>query len=172
GLWGAVAERARRLGCTPFTLAFCAFGHALHEVTGRAELSVGVHVDRRTTEREHAFAGHFLDVVAVPSTSAASFDDYRAGLQGRLGALLGTPGGQGTPVEVVFDLNPAVPELSWPGLDVEIEAPKAGHAKYGLFFDVIPIADEGLVEVTYRAPFDRDLVERLHARWTALLAEA
>ncbi|MFC3982606.1 aminotransferase class III-fold pyridoxal phosphate-dependent enzyme [Streptosporangium jomthongense] len=171
GLWAAVAERARSLGCTPFTLAFCAFGHALHEVTGRAELSVGVHVDRRTTEREHAFAGHFLDVVAVPSTAAGSFEDYRAGLQGRLGALLGVPGDQGTPVEVVFDLNPAVPELSWPGLDVEIEAPKAGHAKYGLFFDVIPVADEGLVEVTYRAPFDRDLVERLHARWTALLSE-
>ncbi|MFF4988233.1 aminotransferase class III-fold pyridoxal phosphate-dependent enzyme [Streptosporangium saharense] len=171
GLWDAVAARARSLGCTPFTLAFCAFGHALHEVTGRTELSVGVHVDRRTTEQEHAFAGHFLDVVAVPSTAAESFDDYRAGLQGRLGTLLGAPGGQGTPAEVVFDLNPAVPELSWPGLDVEIEAPKAGHAKYGLFFDVIPVAEEGLVEITYRPPFDHDLVERLHARWTALLTE-
>ncbi|MER7132435.1 aminotransferase class III-fold pyridoxal phosphate-dependent enzyme [Streptosporangium saharense] len=169
GLWGAVAARARSLGCTPFTLAFCAFGHALHEVTGKAELSVGVHVDRRTTEQEHAFAGHFLDVVAVPSAAAGSFDDYRAGLQGRLGSLLGASGGQETPVEVVFDLNPAVPELSWPGLDVEIEAPKAGHAKYGLFFDVIPVAEEGLVEITYRPPFDHDLVERLHTRWTALL---
>ncbi|MEV7013093.1 aminotransferase class III-fold pyridoxal phosphate-dependent enzyme [Streptosporangium sp. NPDC051022] len=170
GFWSAVTDRAKRVGCTPFMLAFSAFGHALHQVTGRAELSVGVHVDRRATPDEHAFVGHFLEVATVTSSSSESFDDYHGRIQGRLTRLLGATDRLDSAVEVVFDLNPALTELSWPGLEVEIAAPEAGHAKYGLFFDVIPIGEEGLVEVTYRAPFDHDLVERLHDRWMSLLS--
>ncbi|GGP55825.1 type I polyketide synthase [Saccharothrix coeruleofusca] len=168
-LWAALRTGAAELGCTPFALAFSAFAYALHQVTGEAELGLGVHVDQRPLD-EHDFAGHYVLVAGVRTalSRGESFRDLEARTRPHLVNLLDRPAAAGEP-DAVFNLNPAVPEPRMSGLDVSIDLPPVRHAKYPLFFDVISIGENRFVDIVHRPSFDAETVEKLHLCWESLI---
>ncbi|MFD9440594.1 type I polyketide synthase [Streptomyces sp. NPDC060006] len=193
GVWDSLTARCPALRCTPFMVAFSAFTAALHGLSGRDDLVVGVPVDQRQGEREGGWVGHFVNYVPVRSrktgpdflthhrrTGRALLEDLghaAVPLHGVLEAL-GNVGTVADPwvarrelTSVVFDLNPAVPAMTLGGVRGEIVLPPVRDAKFDLFFDVIPVDGAIHVDVIHRAHVPADDVRRLWTHWHELIRQ-
>ncbi|MFE4621583.1 type I polyketide synthase [Streptomyces mirabilis] len=193
GVWDALTARCPALRSTPFMVAFSAFTAALHRLSGRDDLVVGVPVDQRQDERERGWVGHFVNYVPVRSrrtgpdflphhrrTSRALLEDMgQAGLPlhgmlealEREGAVTDTWAARRELTSVVFDLNPTVPDVALGGARGEIVLPPVREAKFDLFFDVIPVDGAVLVDVIHRAHVPVDDVRRLWTHWHELIRQ-
>ncbi|MFE2183708.1 type I polyketide synthase [Streptomyces sp. NPDC059455] len=193
GVWDALTSRCPALRSTPFMVAFSAFTAALHRLSGRDDLVVGVPVDQRRDERELGWVGHFVNYVPVRSrrtgpgflphhrrTSRALLKDMgRADLPlhgmlealEREGAVTDPWATRRELTSVVFDLNPTVPEVALGGARGEIVLPPVKEAKFDLFFDVIPVGGAIHVDVIHRAHVPVDDVRRLWTHWHELIRQ-
>ncbi|WP_413754980.1 type I polyketide synthase [Streptomyces sp. MMBL 11-3] len=192
-VWDALTARCPALRSTPFMVAFSAFTAALHRLSGRDDLVVGVPVDQRQDEWERGWVGHFVNYVPVRSrktgpgflphhrrTSRALLEDMgQADLTlhvmleklEREGAVTDPWAARRELTSVVFDLNPAVPKVVLGGARGEIVLPPVKEAKFDLFFDVIPADGKVHVDVIHRAHVPKDDVRRLWTHWHELIRQ-
>ena len=190
-VWDALVARCPALRCTPFMVAFSAFTAALHGVSGRDDLVVGVPVDQRQGERERDAVGHFVNYVPVRSQNAGTgFLPHHRRTSGELiedlghaevplrtllaalereGAVPDAWAARRELTSVVFDLNPPVPPVVLDGVRGDLVLPPVREAKFDLFFDVIPVGGAVRVDVIHRAHVPAGEVDSVWKRWRELI---
>jgi hypothetical protein len=175
--WRTLTAASAAQGCTPFMLAFLAFGYVLHQVTGQDDLVIGVSVDGRDGGADQGRVGHRSDVLPVRCAIGRdrTFAGYVRTMREPLLADLDPSRRATAPpwdglTTVVFDLNPPLGMPDWPDLRTRVSLPAHRETAYDLFFDVLPTEPGALVDLSYGPAVGADTAARLAAGWKDVIA--
>ncbi|MEV6230121.1 amino acid adenylation domain-containing protein [Saccharopolyspora shandongensis] len=193
-LAGAVRELAGRNGTTPYLVFATALSTLVHSGSAEREsVLLGTLIAQRDRPEWRRVVGPLLNV-SVLAVDLALTDSVAAALgRTRDGALRAyrsshipfqelvplfapTPGGDGSPFDVMLVMQPADAPAEFDGLTTELTDVDTGSVPYPLTVDIEE--RDGRYRVSYRYATDRydpadveELAERLHASIAAIAAD-
>ncbi|MFI5908320.1 amino acid adenylation domain-containing protein [Dactylosporangium sp. NPDC051541] len=184
-LAAAVAERARQLGTTAFTVLFGAYAHTLQRLTGQSDVVIGVPVAEREHPGADRLVGHCNTVlpIRVGAGPDAVVRDYLRGVQRDLIDAYDHPdfsaellrrdaGDRGPLFRTFFNLDRARAMPHPTGVRATALPPPPSAAKLDLFVDVLCIGPAMTVQFEYdTALFDPATVTAFAELYMRLLHE-
>ncbi|MGW7823547.1 amino acid adenylation domain-containing protein [Streptomyces puniciscabiei] len=188
-LLGAVEKLAAQADTTVSMVMHSALGVLLHHLGCGDDVPIGAPIAGRTDEELRDLVGFFVNtwVLRVELSGNPTFSQLLQRVRER---ALAAYDNQDMPFERLVELlNPerstayhpffqvmlawqeAVPEMEFPGLDVQVEKLETQTAKFDLFFNLIPDGSGGAAcRLEYGTDlFDRDTAEELANRFVRVL---
>ncbi len=185
----AIKQAAARLGCTPYATLLAGFHALLHRLTGQTDLVVGIPTAGQTLLDASDLVGHCVHFLPLRQTVAptTSFADFAGTVKATLfdafdhrdftyvSLLRAMPNLEaGRPlIAVGFNLDPALGDLGFVGLQVLVEKNPKHFVNLELHWNLVDAGDEYILEAEFNTDlFDAATIQRWAEHYLQLLHDA
>lgn len=185
----AIKQLAAQLGCTPYATLLAGFHALLHRLTGQTDLVVGIPTAGQTLLESNDLVGHCVQFLPlrqsiVPTTTFNEFAgnvkttlldafDHRDFTYVSLLRAMPALEAERPLVAVGFNLDPALGDLGFSGLKVEVEKNPKHFVNLELHWNLVDAGDELVLEAEFNTDlFDAPTIDRWAGHYLELLDHA